>query len=281
MTHSLVMSAHHLWVAATSDDGTFQPPTVDHEFNPPGIFATLFGIDAGPFEMNRIIMVRIIGVATMMLLMWLAFRSPKLVPSRGQSVAEMAMDFVNDQIAVDVLGERLGRRYLPLLATIFFATLAMNLTGLIPGLNIAGTSTIAMPLVMGLVAYVAFISAGIRELGGLKFLRSTLFPPGVPWPVYFLLTPIEVFSVFVMRPLSLALRLFLAMMVGHLLLVLCFTATHFLLFTAGGVAGLFGVVTFAGGLFMSLLELLVAVLQAYVFTLLTATYIQQSVSEAH
>lgn len=231
--------------------------------------------------MNRIILVRVLAVLVMMLLFWLALRKPKIVPGKGQSIAELGLGLVKEQIVDGVLGERLGRKYLPLLAAMFFGILAMNITGIIPGLNIAGTSLIGMPIVLAAVAYIAFIYAGFREAGGATFLKNALFPPGVPWPMYFLLTPIEFINVFIVRPVSLALRLFLNMMVGHLLLVLCFGATHFFVFTLGGAFALYGIPTLLGGFVMTLVELLAAVLQAFVFTLLTAVFIQQAASKEH
>lgn len=217
----------------------------------------------------------------MLLLFWLALRRTRLVPGRGQATAELALDFVRVQIADQVLGEKLGHRFLPLLASIFFGVLAMNITGIVPGLNIAGTALVGMPLFLGLVAYVTFIVAGIREVGAGTFFRNALFPSGVPWPVYIILTPVEFLNVFIVRPLSLALRLLLNMMVGHLLLVLCFAATHFFFFTAQGWFSLFGVGTLAAGIIFTIVELAVAVLQAYIFTLLTAVYIQQATAKEH
>lgn len=217
----------------------------------------------------------------MMLLMYLALRKTRVVPGRGQGVAELALDFVRVQIADQILGEKLGRRFLPLLASMFFAIIAMNLTGIIPFANIAGTSLVGMPLVLALVSYVAFIYAGIKEVGGWAFLRNALFPPGVPPVLYLLLAPVELINIFIMRPVSLALRLLLNMMVGHLLLVLAFAATDFFFTSVEGPAALFGTLTLFGGIVITLFELLIAVLQAYVFTLLTAVYIQQAASDHH
>ncbi|MGO2112858.1 MAG: F0F1 ATP synthase subunit A [Pseudoclavibacter sp.] len=268
--------------AAHGDDGTFSPPSLDHEFNLPLILHTLFGIpDGQPYDLNRIILVRLIAILALVILFWLAFRKPKLVPGKMQSLGELGIGFVKSNIVDGILGERLGKKYLPLLAALFFGILFMNITGIIPVLNIAGTSTIAMPIVLALVSYVAFIYAGFREAGAGTFFRNALFPPGVPWPMYILLTPIELINIFIVRPVSLALRLFLNMMVGHLLLVLCFGATHFFVFTLGGAETLFGIPTLLGGFVMTLVELLAAALQAFVFTLLTSVYIQQAAAKSH
>jgi len=157
----------------------------------------------------------------------------------------------------------------------------MNITGIVPGLNIAGTSVVAMPLLLGVVAYVMFIYAGFREVGGATFFRNALFPAGVPWYMYILLTPIEFINIFIVRPISLALRLLLNMMVGHLLLVLCFAATHFFFFSMSGGFMAFGALTLIGGFVMTIVEMAVAVLQAYVFTLLASVYIQQAAAKEH
>jgi F-type H+-transporting ATPase subunit a len=203
-----------------------------------------------------------------------------VVPGRFQSLVEMGLDLVRVNIADDLLGKKDGKRFLPLLTTIFFMVLFMNLTGVIPFLNIAGTSVIGVPLVLAIVAYVAFIYAGVKK-SPKNFFKNSLFPAGVPWPVYIIVTPIEFISTFVIRPITLTLRLMMNMIVGHLLLVLFFAATQFFVFQLGGGWTVLGVGTLAFGFVFTLFEVLVAVLQAYVFALLTAVYIQLAVAEEH
>lgn len=255
-------------------EGGFHAPNVDEEFFPP---ALLF--DGTPFEINRIILIRLIAVAVLMLVFWLALRKPKVVPGKAQSLVELGVGFVRDGIVYDMLGERLGKKYLPYILTMFFGVLFMNLTGVTPFLNISGNSLMGMPAVLAIATYLLFIYAGIREQGG-KFFKNALFPSGVPWPMYLLITPIELVNTFIVRPVSLALRLFLNLMVGHLLLVLCFSATWFFVGLMNAWSAM-GIVTLFGGFFMTLIELLVAVLQAYVFALLTTSYIQLSVADEH
>ena len=146
-------------------------------------------------------------------------------------------------IIFETLGEKRGRRYEPILMTMFFLILWMNITGIIPGLQLAGTSAIGLPIMLAIVAWVMFIYAGMREKGG-RFWKDSLFLPGVPWPLYFLLTPLEFFSTFILRPITLTLRLTMNMIAGHMLLVLCFSATQFFFFTVladGNLLGLLGV----------------------------------------
>ncbi|MPV38124.1 F0F1 ATP synthase subunit A [Georgenia subflava] len=262
-------------LAAAEGESGFHPPSLA-DFFPPAIFG-----DGTLFEFNRISLVRVIATVLLVVLFWLAARNTKLVPGRAQSVGELALGFVRGNVAEEVLGKDLGRKYTPLLCVIFFGVLFMNITGVIPFLNIAGSSVIGFPLLMALIAYVAFIYAGVKaHHGGGKFLKSQLFPPGVPWPIYIILAPIEFLSTFILRPATLTIRLLANMLSGHLLLVLCFGATHYLFFEASGAMTPFGVGTLAAGFAFTLFEIFIAALQAYIFTLLTAVYINLSV-ESH
>ncbi|WP_307043686.1 F0F1 ATP synthase subunit A [Agromyces ramosus] len=258
----------------STDDGGFHGPSINEFF--PG--ALLF--EDTIFSIDRIQLVRFVAVVAIILVFWLGTRRMSIVPGRFQSLVEMGLDLVRVNIADDLLGKKDGKRFLPLLTTIFFMVLFMNLTGVIPFLNIAGTSVIGVPLVLAIVAYVTFIYAGIKK-SPKNFFKNSLFPSGVPWPVYIIVTPIEFISTFIIRPITLTLRLMMNMIVGHLLLVLFFAATQFFVFSLGGGWVVLGAGTLAFGLVFTLFEVLVAVLQAYVFALLTAVYIQLAVAEEH
>ena len=227
--------------------------------------------------------IRLLAVAVLVLLLWLGTRRMKVVPGRGQAAVEFLLLFVRNNIVIETLGEKDGKRFMPLIMSIFFLLLAVNLTGVIPGLQIAGSATIGLPIVLAIVAYVVFIYAGIKRFGVGRYFKNQLFPTGVPWPLYILLTPVEFLSTFILRPITLTLRLLMNMVAGHMLLVLCFTATEFffLVLVNGQLIGLLGIGTFAFGIVFTLLELFVAVLQAYVFAILTAIYIQLSISSDH
>lgn len=215
-----------------------------------------------------------------MLIFTLGTRRMQIVPGRFQSLVEMGLDFVRVNIAEDLLGKKDGQRFLPILTTMFFMILFFNLTGIIPFLNIAGSSIVAVPLLLALISYVTFIYAGIKK-SPKNFFKNSLFPSGVPPFLYIIVTPLEFISTFIIRPVTLTLRLLMNMIVGHLMLVLFFSATHFFLFTLGGWWSALAAGSFAFGLAFTLFEILVAVLQAYVFTILTAVYIQLAVAEEH
>lgn len=269
-----VLAASILPMAVEDPDG-FHGPSIN-EFFPTAIFG-----GGTFFEFNRIMLVRVIvAMFFILLFMWL-IRNPKLIPSRRQSLGEMAYDFIDGHIARDMLGAE-GKKHVPMLFTIFFGVLFFNLAGIIPGLNIAGTGRIGLPLLFALWVYVAYLADGIRAHGGVgKFFKNQLVPPGMPLWLYPLITPIEALQVLLLRPLTLALRLAMNMVAGHILLVLCFSATHFFFFQAEGLMKSMGAVSLLAGFVFTLFELLVAVLQAYVFALLAAAYIQMSISTDH
>jgi F-type H+-transporting ATPase subunit a len=263
-----------LFIQTADDVPPFVGPSIG-EFYPPAIFFA-----GTPFEINRIMIIRFLAVIAIVLIFWLGTRAMKVVPGRFQSVVEMALDFVRVSIVEDLLGKKDGRRFFPLIATVFFTIFAMNLAGVIPGLNVAGTSVIGVPLLFAVVAYIAFVYAGVKKSPS-GFVRNSLFPAGVPWPLYFLITPLEFISTFIIRPVTLTLRLMMNMIVGHLLLVLFFTATQWFLLDSPCIFKLFGIGTFAFGFAFTVFELLIILLQAYIFAILTTVYIQLALIEEH
>ena len=264
----------HPLAAATGSSGGFQGPSIDEFFPSVLLFA------GTPFEVTRITLARLFASLLLIALFWVGTRKMKLVPGRFQSVIEMGLDFIRNGVATDILGKKDGKRFLPLLTTVFFMVLFFNLTGVIGAINIAGTSTIGVPLILAIVTYITFIYAGVRKHPG-TFFKNALIPPGVPWPLYIIVTPIEFVSTFVLRPITLTLRLLMNMIVGHLLLVLFFGATTFFFFDSGTLLALFGVGTLAFGFVFTLFEMFVAVLQAYVFSLLMAVYVQLALNDEH
>ncbi|MFY9263723.1 MAG: F0F1 ATP synthase subunit A [Actinomycetaceae bacterium] len=270
----LGLAAKTQMLFASADGGGFSPPTLDGELNPDG-----FLFVGTPFEMNRLLMVRLIAVVVLALIMVWYTRRAKLVPSRGQAAVETLLDFSRVQIGHEILGKDKAEKYQPMLATLFIGVLFMNLTGVIPGLQIAGTSLIGMPLIYGLFAYVGFIVAGVKDRGLGTFFKEQLMPPGVPWPLYFIMLPIELLSTFILRPLTLAVRLLANMVAGHFILVLSFAGTHYLYFTLSGVMGAgLGSLTLLVGVIFVVFELFVGALQAYIFAMLAAAYVSLSIS---
>src|SRR5258708_4304465 len=147
------------------------------------------------------------AVALIIVFFLVAYRSPKLVPTKLQWLAESIYGFGRETVAKEVIGVE-GLRFAPYLATLFCFVLVTNVFGIVPLLQVSPNSHIAFPAVLAIISYVLFLYQGIRRHGLFKYLKMNLFIPGVPWPMYFLLVPIELLSTFVLRPFTLALRLF-------------------------------------------------------------------------
>ncbi|MBF4561799.1 F0F1 ATP synthase subunit A [Microbacterium sp. VKM Ac-2870] len=260
-------------IAKTADDGGFHGPSIDEFF--PDVLFSILGV-----PVTRIHLIQFIATVGLVLFLWAGTRRMRVIPGRFQSIAEMGLDFVRVNIAEDLLGKKDGQRFLPILTTMFFMILFFNITGIIPFMNLAGTSIIAVPLMLAVISYVTFIYAGIKK-SPKNFFKNSLFPAGVPPFLYIIVTPLEFLSTFIIRPVTLTLRLLMNMIVGHLMLVLFFSATQFFLITLGGWWSALAAGSLAFGLAFTLFEILVAFLQAYVFTILTAVYIQLAVAEEH
>lgn len=237
------------------------------------------GTQADPawWGMDRLMLMRVVIAVLVAAGFAIAMRSPKIVPTKAQNIAESFLDWVRTDIAEEILGKENGRKFLPIIASIFFATIFLNLTSIIPFLNISSNARIGMPMVMAAAAYITYCWVGIAKFGFFGFIKSSIVLPGVPLPVHFLLVPIEFVSTFILRPFTLTVRLLANMLAGHIMLVLFFSATQFFFFDSSGFLSLAGIGSLAAGIAFTFFELLVIALQAYIFALLTAVYIDQSI----
>lgn len=258
--------------------GEFHTPSLPHEFFPGQLDPSQLWFEdfaGGAFALDRLMVIRILMIALVSAFFFFAMRKPKLIPSGVQNFAELLLDFVRIHIAEEILGKKEGRRFLPIIAAIFFTVLAVNSPTIIPFMNISPSARIGLPLVLALVAYVVFIYAGVKRYGFGKYVKSSLIIPGLPFMLHFIVAPIEFFSTFVLRPVTLTIRLMANMLAGHIILVMLFSATNFFFWQLNGWTLLAGGTLFFGVIF-SLFELMVIFLQAYIFALLTAVYIELS-----
>jgi F-type H+-transporting ATPase subunit a len=254
----------------------FQAPSIE-EFEWPSIVDIhLFGID---LSINRVVLQMFLVVLLVWGLFWFAFRRPKLVPSGLQNVMETLVDFVRNQIALEVIGHD-GLRFVPYLTTLFAFVFLGNIGGIIPPVFFPLNGRMALPAIMAICSLLLFISVGISQQGFGTYFRNTLFPPGMPWPIYVLLTPIELISTFIVRPVTLAIRLLANMIAGHLILSVFFVAAGYML-TSLNISMLFGVGALVFAVALIAFELFVAGLQAYVFTILSAVYIAGAMEPDH
>ncbi len=267
-------------------EGEFHTPNLGHEFFPGGDkspTADIPGRDGlwlndfagGLFAVDRLMLIRLLMIVILALFFYVAMRRPKLIPRGVQNVAEIGLDFVRVNVAEEILGKKEGRRFLPVITTIFFVVLIGNLPSVIPFLNVSPNARIGMPIILAAVAYIAMIYAGVKRYGFGKFMKSSLVIPNLPPALHILVVPIEFFSTFILRPVTLTIRLMANMLAGHIILVLLFSATNFFFWQLNGWTVL-SVGTLVFGLAFMLFEMLIIFLQAYIFSLLTAVYIELS-----
>ena len=223
---------------------------------------------------NKIALIGVLAALIATILYLLAIRKDPMVAPRGvRNVAETSVEFVENGIVMETMG-RDGLGWTPFLLALFVFIWFCNLPGIIPIFQMPATGRMALPLFLALMVWVIFIGVGFKHQG-FGYLKSSLFPPGVPKALYILVTPIEFISTFLVRPFSLAVRLFANMLAGHILLV-TFALLTDALFTAQTNQLLLkplGVLPLAMLIFLTAFEVLVGFLQAYIFTILTAVYI--------
>jgi F-type H+-transporting ATPase subunit a len=238
-------------------------PEISHILVWPDIFPTF----------NKVAAIGVAAVLATVLIFLLAGRRDAMEAPKGvRNVAEASVDFIEGDIVLQTIG-RDGLGWTPFLLSIFFFVLFCNITEIIPTVQMPATARMAIPATMALVVWLVYNTVGIKHQGFFGYLKSSCFPPGVPWPLYFLVAPIEFVSTFLVRPFSLAIRLFANMLAGHLLLVTFAILTDALI-TAGTVFLIpIFVLPFFMLVFLTAFEILVSVLQAYIFTILTAVYI--------
>ncbi|GAB3623317.1 F0F1 ATP synthase subunit A [Mariniluteicoccus endophyticus] len=237
----------------------------------------------GPDWLNKPLVQAIIGALVVIVFWWLASRRLKVVPSKGQFFAEFIYDLVRNGIARDALGHDY-QRYTPYLVGLFTFILLNNWFGEFFLFMFPTFSNIGYAYGLALLTFIIYNAAGIAKKGFFGYLKAMTVPAGVPLWLTPLIIPLEVISNFIVRPITLALRLFANMFAGHLVIMVFVVGGAYLMTTtnpqslvnrvAGGVSFGFSFAIFA-------LELLVGALQAYVFTVLTAQYVASSLAEEH
>lgn len=202
-------------------------------------------------------------------------RRKALVPGRGQAFSEMMYEFVAGMVR-DNTGPK-GRQYFPMIFTVFIVVLMGNVLGLIP-YSFTYTSHIIVTFALAFVIFMMVTIFGIIN-NGFKFF-SLFVPPGVPLPLLVLIVPIEILS-FLIRPVTLSVRLFANMVAGHILLKVFAGFGASLLIALGGAGLAIGIVPMLFNVAIYGLELLVAFLQAYIFAILSAIYLKDTVDLHH
>jgi F-type H+-transporting ATPase subunit a len=212
-------------------------------------------------------------------LFFAAARKKALVPTGVQNVAESVVDFITDGIILQTMGPD-GMQFLPFLTAMFCFIFVCNIFEVIPLIQFPANARMANPMMLALIVWVMYIFMGFKRQG-IGYLKTSLFPPGVPKALYVLVTPIEFLSTFLVRPFSLAVRLFANMLAGHLLLVTFAVLTDTLLLAKAVYLKPVFILPAAMDVGVTGFEVLVAVLQAFIFTILTAVYLGGAMHPEH
>lgn len=250
----------------------FEAPNVNHLFE----FDPLFTIGGLEVTFPTVVM-----LALTLLLMYFflsSFRNAQLVPAGKQNVAEAGVEFIRENIAISVIGPE-GAAWTPFLTAVFFWVFINNFMSILPGVQFPITSRMAYPAMLAALSWIIYNAVGMRSQGPLRYFKNIMFPPGVPKPIYVLLSPIELFSTVLVRPVTLAVRLFANMVAGHMILAVLFIATA--VFFSSGLGKATFVLPFALATALMGLELFVIFMQAFIFTILTAVYISGALHPEH
>ena len=234
--------------------------------------------EGSPLAINKTVLLVLISSALIVILMFLGSRKMALQPTGLQNVVEMTYEFVDNGITKDVVGHD-AERYTPFLGTLFLWILFLNFWEVIPGIQFPPTSRMGIPGFLAIMVYLIYLFVGFKH-HGIKYLTGHLFPPGVPIFLYVLVTPIEFVQLFLVRPFSLAVRLLANMMAGHILLTALALLTAYAVNNVG-LLKLVAIPAFALNVAVTGFEILVGFLQAYIFTLLAAVYIGDSLHPDH
>ncbi len=228
----------------------------------------LFGVD---LSINKAVIAMWIASFLVFLLLYLAARRKELVPRGLQNVMETLVQFLREEVVIGMMGKE-GLPWFPFIATLFFFILGCNLIGLIPG-SFTPTSNIFVTATLAMVVFISVQLAGIYKHGLLGHIGGWI-PRGVPVAVAIIMFPIEVISQ-IAKPFSLAVRLFANMLAGHLVIIsllgLIFLFKSYLI----------AVFPVLGAVAIFMLEIGFSLIQAYIFTVLSAMYIADAIHGAH
>jgi len=226
---------------------------------------------------NKVVLVYFLAAALTMLVFILGNKQ-QLVPTGMQHFAEMSVEFIDNQIALPTMGTE-GLKWSPYFLSLFFYIFFANIFEIVPIIQMPATARIALPLFLALLTYALYHGSGFREHGPIGYLKHALVPPGVPIAILPLVVVIEFISKFIVQPFSHTVRLFANLLAGHILLVTFAVLSSALWIAQWNV--IFLPLPVAAVIFFVAFEILVSVLQAYVFAMLFGVYYGSAVSHEH
>jgi F-type H+-transporting ATPase subunit a len=253
-----------------ANDGFVPPSSADFDFAP------IFGNSILFTKPVLMVFLSVVIAATFFIA---SSRKAAIVPSKLQYAGESIYTFIRNELGRDVIGPEF-MRFVPFLFSLFVFILVNNVFGVIPLLQFPTMSHIGFPIGVTIFSYVCYHYVAIKKHGLGKYLKDICFMPGIPKPVYLILTPVELLTYLVTRPLTLSMRLFANMFAGHLLLLVFVLGGEYLLMS-GILLKFLSIFSFGLAIGLSFFELGIQCLQAYIFTLLTALYIAGALADEH
>lgn len=270
--------------------------TINEDFKPQNEFKLdpWISIKLGPVDMsiNKAVFLLILAGVLTVLVLWMVSKAMQAKPGKIQTIVEAGYDLTANQITLGNMDKTMAKKWFPFIFTLFFFIWFSNMIGFIPlptntehtvgifGVNFptfalyAATANISVPLALALIVWLSYHYEGIKAKGFRGYLKGWI-PAGIGGPILILVVPVEVLSQFV-RLISLTARLFANMLAGHMLILIMGGGMIILL------GSVFAVVTLPIGLAFYLFEvLLVASLQAFIFTILSAIYLGGAVAQEH
>lgn len=238
-------------------------------------FRPIFTI--GSFNFTKPDLIALVCAAIVVVFFGFAFWKPKIVPRGMQNLGEVALFAVRDQILRPSLGKR-GDSFLPFLMALFFFIWIMNLMEIIPFFQFPAMSRSGFPWSLVAIVYITYLYLGFKNQGFVGYFKK-MVPGDVPKWVLVILVPIEFARYFIVQPFTLGVRLFANMFAGHLLLLIFILASWYLASLSVGLV--FAATSFVMVIAVTALEALIQLLQAFIFTTLTAVYIADSLETAH
>ncbi|MFJ3232663.1 F0F1 ATP synthase subunit A [Streptomyces sp. NPDC086787] len=242
------------------------------------LFKPLWGDADSNLYFNKTMLLALLGSIIIVGFFWAAFAKPKVVPGKLQMVAETGYDFIRRGVVYETIGKKEGEKYVPLVVSLFFFIWMMNLWSIIPIAQFPVTAIISYPAVLAAIVYILWVSLTFKRQGFVgAFKNFTGYDKSLGGVLPLSMT-IELFSNLLVRPFTHAVRLFANMFAGHTLLLL-FTVASWYMLNGFGIA--FSGVSFLMVIVMTAFELFIQAVQAYVFVLLTCSFIQGALAEHH
>lgn len=266
----------------TRAEGFTPPGPGEFELPPIGSEQTydLFG-QSFYLALTKPILQLVLAAVVVFAFFYVGSRKRAMVPGKLQYVAEGGYGFARNSMGRDIIGSQDFIRFVPYLFALFFFILLNNLFASIPFVQFPAMSRSGMVYGLALLSWVVYNAVGISKHGFAGYFKLQSVPAGVTGPILLLLVPLEFMSNILVRPVTLALRLFANMFAGHLLLLLFATGGEYLLLEGSALVKPVGLVAWLLFIAIALLEMLIQFLQAYVFVLLNAMYISGALADEH